>query len=250
MNEYIAMIILGLVQGATEFLPVSSSGHLVLLEKLGVGEPGVMNNLILHCATLLVVLIYYKKRIFYLISHPLCFQARFLLLASVPTALLAAVIRFLLPDTSGMLPFFFLLTSFLLVLPSLLPKSSFFKNRAALKTLFVGTMQGVACFAGVSRSGATATALLLTGTPKGEVCEYSFLLSVPIILGSSAAELIISSPSALSLAVVPGFIAAFLSGLVSLKFFSRLLEKNRLPLFSAYTFVLFVLSFFLLYMRN
>ena len=248
MNEYLSFLILGLAQGITEFLPVSSSGHLVLLERLGVGEPNVLNNLLLHCATLLVVLVFYRKKIFDLLRHPTCPQMRFLLLASLPTALLAGVIRFLLPDASAYLPFFFFVTSFLLLLPSLLPKPDFvFENKAAAKALFVGAMQGVACFAGVSRSGATASALLLAGCPKEKTGEYSFLLSVPIIVGSSAAELLTGSAGTLTPAVLPGFAAAFISGSLSLKLFSGVLKNDRLPLFSVYTAALGVLSFFLLF---
>ncbi len=247
MNEYLSMIILGLVQGVTEFLPVSSSGHLVLLEKLGVGKPDVINNLLLHCATLLVVLWVFRKKIVSLLSHPFCPQNKFLLVATVPTALAAGLIRFFLPDLSDYLPFFFLLTSFFLLLPKLLPGSNFFGKRATAKALFVGTMQGVACFAGVSRSGTTAAALLLSGCPGDDVPEYSFLLSIPIIIGSSAVELFQSSQSTLSLAVLPGFAVAFFSGFFSLKLFLRVLKNDRLFLFSAYTFALSVLSFFLLF---
>ena len=248
MNEYLSMIILGFVQGATEFLPVSSSGHLVLLEKLGVGEIGMANNLILHCATLLVVLINYRKKIFWLLKHPTCNQMRFLLLASLPTAVFAGLIRYLLPDTTCYLPFFFMTTSFLLILPGLVPKKELdFEKRGAAKAFFVGGMQGAACFAGVSRSGTTAAALLLSGCPRDKVSEYSFLLSVPIIVGSSAVELLTSSESTFSPAVLLGFVAAFFSGFLSLKIFSKVLEKDNLYLFSIYTFLVGVLSFFLLF---
>lgn len=248
MNEYLSMIILGLAQGLTEFLPVSSSGHLVLLERAGVGEQGVLNNLILHCATLLVVLIAYRKRIIWIIKHPTSEEGRFLLVASVPTAICAGLIRYLLPDATDFLPLFFMTTSALLLLPSVWKETKFdFGKKATLKALFVGAMQGAACFPGVSRSGATATALLLSGCPKEKASEYSFLLSVPIILGSSAAELVTSSQSTLSLAVIPGFIVAFISGTFSLKLFSGVLEKGRLYLFSGYTFVIGTVAFFLLF---
>ena len=248
MNEYLSMIILGLVQGITEFLPVSSSGHLVLLEKSGIGEPGVMNNLLLHCATLLVVLIVYGKDVVRIVRHPTSKESLFLIAASVPTAVCAGLIRYLLPDTTDYLPLFFIVTSVVLLLPSLFPDSKFdFEKKRTAKALFVGAMQGVACFAGVSRSGTTASALLLSGCPKEEVSRYSFLLSIPIIVGSSAVELFTSSQSTLSLAVIPGFVVAFFSGFFSLKLFSRVLEKNNLYLFSAYTFLIAVFSFFRLF---
>ncbi|MBO4539098.1 MAG: undecaprenyl-diphosphate phosphatase [Clostridia bacterium] len=101
MNEYLSYIILGLVQGLTEFLPVSSSGHLLLLESLGVGEPSVLNNLILHCATLVAVLIAFRKKIVELFRHPTSPKARFLAIATLPTAAVAAAIRYLMPDVAS-----------------------------------------------------------------------------------------------------------------------------------------------------
>ena len=247
MNEYLSYIILGLVQGLTEFLPVSSSGHLLLLESLGVGEPSVLNNLILHCATLLVVVIAYGKKLIALFCHPTCPQARFLLIATVPTAACAAAIRYFLLDTSGFLPFFFALNSFVLLLPRFLGPTTPLLTRAPSKALFVGLMQGFACFPGLSRSGSTSTALILSGCPREKTAEYSFLLSIPIILGSSIVELTSGVSGSVSFAVLPGVAVAFLSGLFALKFFSKILEKGRLHLFSLYTIALSGLSFFLLF---
>ncbi len=247
MNEYLSYIILGLVQGLTEFLPVSSSGHLLLLESLGVGEPSIINNLVLHCATLLVVLIAYGKKIIALFCHPTCPQARFLLIATLPTAACAAAIRYFLPDTASFLPFFFALNSFVLLLPRFFGPTTPLLTRAPSKALFVGLMQGLACFPGLSRSGSTSSALLIAGCPRDDTAEYSFLLSIPIILGSSIVELSGGAAQELTLAVLPGAAVAFVSGLLALKFFSKILKKGRLYLFSVYTLVLSGLSFFLLF---
>ena len=85
MNEYLSGFILGLVQGLTEFLPISSSGHLMLLESLGVGKPDLMTNLMLHLATLAAVIAVYRKRLLYLIRHPLDARVKMILIASIPT---------------------------------------------------------------------------------------------------------------------------------------------------------------------
>ena len=247
MNEYLSYIILGLVQGLTEFLPVSSSGHLLLLESLGVGEPSILNNLILHCATLVVVLIAYGKKLLALLRRPTCPQARFLLLATLPTAACAAAIRYLVPDPTFFLPFFFALNSFVLLLPRFFGPTTPFASRAPSKALFVGLMQGLACFPGLSRSGSASSALLLTGCPREDTAEYSFLLSIPIVLGSSIIELIGGRAEGVSLAVLPGAAVSFLSGLLALKIFSEILKKGRLHLFSVYTLLLSALSFFLLF---
>ena len=247
MNEYLSYIILGLTQGLTEFLPVSSSGHLLLLENMGIGDPSILNNLILHCATLIVVLIAYGKKLFALLRRPTCPQARFLLLATLPTALCAAAIRYFLPDPSYFLPFFFALNSFVLVLPRFFPPTTPLTSRSTAKALIVGLTQGLACFPGLSRSGSSSTALLFSGCPRKEVPEYSFLLSVPIVLGSSLIEVIGQGFDGFTPAVLPGALVAFISGLFALKFFSKTLEKQRLHLFSAYTLLMSVASFYLLF---
>ena len=122
MNEYLIGFILGLIQGLTEFLPVSSSGHLVLAEKAGIGEVSVLNNLTLHFATLVAVVIFYRKKILELLKKPKSKEMKFILIASLPTAVMAGVIRFLLPDTTEYLPFFFITTSFILILPYIIKK--------------------------------------------------------------------------------------------------------------------------------
>ena len=120
MNEILEGIILGLTQGLTEFLPVSSSGHLVLLESFGIGEQSTAFNLMLHLATLLAVVIFYRKKILSLIKHPTGDEMKFLLIATIPTAVMAGVIRYLIPIDSQWLPFCFAVTSVILVLPKIL----------------------------------------------------------------------------------------------------------------------------------
>ncbi len=250
MNEYLSYAILGLVQGATEFLPVSSSGHLLLLETLGVGKPDLTTNLFLHLATLLVVLFAYRKKILFLIKNPLCPQAKFIWTATVPTALFAALIRFFVEESAYMLPTFFAVTSVLLLLPYLLPRNAtFIEKKPTAKALFVGLMQGVACFAGISRSGATSSALLLVGCEDESVAEYSFLLSVPVILGSGAVELIFAKPSdfAFSFPLLLGFAVALISGFFALRLCSSILKKGRIAYFSVYTACLALASFYLLF---
>ncbi len=249
MNDFLSNILLGFVQGMTEFLPVSSSGHLLLLEKCGIGEPSTATNLLLHCATLLVVLVQFRKQVWFCCRHPTSPQTKFLLIASLPTALSAGLIRYVLPDLGDFLPTAFLLTSILLLLPYLLPKTGadFTKGRGG-KALFVGTMQGLACVSGISRSGMTAMALLLAGCPQEECSSYSFLLSVPVIVGSSVVELLTGSAvNTLSVSVIPACIVATFSGFLAIRWFSGILAKGKLYYFSIYTFLLSVLSFFLLF---
>ena len=252
MNEYASGFILGLVQGLTEFLPVSSSGHLVLLEKMGVGEESLTMNLLLHLATLLAVIVCYRKKIFSLLKHPLGEEMRFLLVASVPTAVFAGAIRYFLPDTSDFLPFFFMVTTVVLLLPKIVkPKEREIVCKPYGKAIFVGVMQGVACFNGVSRSGSTVTAMRLCGYSAEKSAETSFLLSVPIIIASAAVECLTNkSGLKFSGGAILGMVTAFVVGIGAIKLFVSVLKKDKTAYFSIYTFALSVLSFFLLFPKK
>ena len=248
MNEYLSGFILGLIQGLTEFLPVSSSGHLILAERLGVGEPDLVTNLMLHLATLLAVCIVFRKKIIFMIKHPTDARAKFILTATVPTGIMAGVIRYFVPQTVEFLPFCFMTTSVILLLPQIIkPKVSAIENKTTIKALFVGVMQGVACFNGISRSGTTITALRLAGADREESAELSFLLSVPIIIGSSAVEIITNSgKTTFNGGMILGMAVAFFVGIAAIKVFLGMIKKDKTTWFSVYTFLLGIISFFLI----
>lgn len=249
MNEYLSGLILGLVQGLTEFLPVSSSGHLVLLEILGVGEPDLVTNLLLHLATLASIAVCYRKRLIYLIKHPLDDRVKFILTASVPTGVIAAVVRYFLPQNNDWLPVCFLFTSIILLLPKITnPKTRAFNEKIALKGLIVGACQGVACINGISRSGTTITALKMCGCDDETGAELSFLLAVPVILASSVVEIATAkgSGSEIGGGVLLGMAVAFFVGLAAIKGFVGLMKKGKTAWFSAYTAAMAIVSFFLI----
>lgn len=250
MNEYLSGFILGLVQGLTEFLPVSSSGHLALLEAMGVGEENLFFNLSLHLATLLAVLVALRKKVWYMIKHPASDRTIFILVASAPTAMMAAAVRYLIPTDARMLPFCFIATSAILLLPGIIksPSWSFGDKGLVKRALFTGVMQGFACFNGVSRSGTATGALCLAGLDPEESAETSFLLSIPIILGSAAVELATGGGTGVragSLAL--GAVTAFAVGMIAIRGFIKIMKKRKLWIFSIYTFLLGIASFFLLF---
>lgn len=250
MNEYLSGFLLGLVQGLTEFLPVSSSGHLALLEYLGVGEESVAFNLALHLATLLAVTVVFRKDLVRLIKNPLSKETRFLLLATVPTALCAGAIRYFLPQTADYLPTAFLTTSVLLVLPSVCQRGvcDYLGKGWQRRAVFVGLAQGLACLNGVSRSGATVSAGYLVGMGE-ESGKNSFLLSVPIIVGSAIVEAIGGGFSSVPVGgTIVGALTAFSVGILAIKAFLKVLKKRKIFLFSIYTFFLSVTSFLILYL--
>lgn len=245
-------VVLGLVQGAGEFLPVSSSGHLLLLEKLGMGEEDLFFNICLHLGTLLSVIIVMRRPLLSLFKKENRRTLLYLSLACLPTVALALLFKYLAPSLidGAYLPLGFAATSFLIVLSE---KFSPAANRplSAKTSVLTGFLQGIAVLPGISRSGATVAALRLSGVPRPAAAEFSFLLSVPVILGSAlyeGTELAVSG----GLAYVPvipllaGVAAAFVAGCAAIKFFLALVRKRSALPFAFYTAALAVVSFFIL----
>ena len=259
-------LVLGLVQGLSEFLPISSSGHLLILEKCGIGQENLFFNIMLHVGTLFAVLIALRKTWIPLLQFPcskkkksqignLEIQTVFgglsaikidgcVVLACLPTVALAFVFKLLTPSLldGKLLGCGFVLTATLLYLGE-----NFKPTKSTLLTpktsILTGVLQGIAVLPGVSRSGATISALTLQGIDKKAATTFSFLLSIPIIIGSALYESLdlITGKATLSIsasAVVVGVIAAFLSGLAAIKFFLKLIEKHSMAGFIVYTLLL------------
>ena len=245
-------VVLGLVQGAGEFLPVSSSGHLLLLEKLGVGEEDLFFNICLHLGTLLSVAVCMRKSILSLFRRENRRTLLYIAAACIPTVALALLFKYLAPALidGAYLPLGFAATSFLIVLSE---KFSPAENRplSAKTSVLTGFLQGIAVLPGISRSGATVAALRLSGVPRPAAAEFSFLLSVPVILGSAlyeGTELAVSGGLAdvPVLPLIAGVAAAFVAGCAAIKFFLALVRKRSALPFALYTAALAVVSFVVL----
>ena len=248
--KYLRAILLGFVQGATEFLPVSSSGHLVLLERLGVAPPSVYFNLILHVATLFAVLVVMRREVRDMIRHPVKGDAKYVLVASLPTAAIAVMLKKYLPRLfeGSLLPFGFLLTSALLLLPCLFKGRAKGERLSLPRSIGVGCMQGIAALPGVSRSGATIVAAELMGVDPERAARFSFLLSIPAILGGFLIEGVECGFRAEGVEtgeVVVASVVAFIGGLIAAKGMLRIVKKGLAP-FAIYTFLLGIGCFFLL----
>ena len=246
-------ILLGLVQGATEFLPVSSSGHLLFLEKAGVGTPDIFFNICLHLGTLLAVVVCLRADIFFLFRRDGRKTLLFLFLSCLPTGALALLFMYFAPSLvdGAMLPLGFMTTTALLVLARcFVGKPRFLDAKASL---LAGVFQGVAVLPGISRSGATVAALRLYGVDKPAAAKFSFLMSLPVIVASALYEggkiaLSGEAPAVGILPLVAGTATAFLSGLAAIKFFLALFEKRSLTPFAVYTAAMSVASFLLFYL--
>jgi len=242
---------LGMVQGLTEFLPISSSGHLILLQKFfNVDGNLVFFNLLLHLATLIAVIIVFRKQVLDLIKHPFSKTAKMLYLSCVPTVLLALVFRKVMSDVSGtFLGVCFILTGMVLIISQVVAKQKKSIFDINYKTSFLmGVIQGIAVFPGISRSGSTLAVGLLCGADKGDVANFSFLMSIPVIVGGFIFELVDAVKSKTLLNINPiclcvGFTSALVFGLISLKLMLNLVKKLKLGYFSIYLFVIAIITF-------
>lgn len=247
-------IILGIVQGLTEFLPVSSSGHLVIAEHLlpGWHQPGIIFEILLHLATLLAVIIFFRKDLGALIkslysSGPQATKHRrvilMLLLATIPTGIIGLLGKKFfvslfnrLDVVGGML----LVTALILWLAeSRNPEKLTKKSTTIVDAIIIGITQGLAILPGISRSGSTIGAGMLLGIEPGTAARFSFLLSIPAISGAALLNIreISAIPADQIASCLCGALAALITGLMALKFLLMIIEERRLKIFSLYCLI-------------
>jgi len=247
--RYWKAISVGIVQGLTEFLPVSSSGHLAILARLGIAPTSVFFNLALHLATLFAVLVVMRRELSEMIRHPIKGDGKYVALACVPTVAIAFLFKKFLPDLllGSMLGFGFLLTGTILFLSETFCRERKGVFLGAKVSLWTGVMQGFAVLPGVSRSGSTIAALRFFGVDYDRAAKFSFLLALPVIVGGFLLEGIecgFSAEGAESGEIVVAAIAAFLSGLIAVRFMLKQTKKGLKP-FIPYVCALGVLCYFL-----
>ena len=234
-------IILGIVQGLTEFLPVSSSGHLVLLQNIfGISEPQLFFDTMLHLGTLVAVVAVMFKEIIGLFRRPLN-KLLYLVIATIP----AVVFGYFLSDfvegafSGAYLGFGFLLTAVILTVSELISKRSVKKHDVKLGSgIAMGFMQVVAMMPGVSRSGSTIAGGLFCGVDRSKAASFSFLMSIPVILGSVILQgAKIAADTSLIVDWLPtiiGTVFAAASGYFAVRFMLALIKKRRLYGFAIY----------------
>lgn len=262
-------IVLGILQGITEFLPVSSSGHLVLMQHfLGIKESQVFFDVMLHFGTLGAVIIVYYQLIGSLIrtGFSALFQADFyrhprltigntpdlrliwfLLLGSIPTGLIALFFKDSLEAIFGK-P---MVVAIMLIVTGLILQLSRFRQRGlqaetplrAWQAPLIGIAQGLAITPGISRSGATISISLLFGLSPQVAAQYSFLLSIPAILGAVILKLKDVGEITIAPAViVVGTVTSFIVGYIALRLLLAILNRGRFSIFSYYCFALGIIA--------
>ncbi len=268
----IEAVLLGIVQGLTEFLPVSSSGHLVLLSSLlGVEEPTLVFDILLHFGTLVAVFIVFwsdivslVKGAWRIISQPNKWRrlaeddpdARIvlsILLGTIPVV----IVGFLLQDLVSKLfnaPVFagymLLITGTILFVSEKASKTQKAPDKITLQDGFIiGLGQAVAILPGISRSGTTIAVGLLRGLRREEVAKFSFLLSIPAILGSQVLGVVellatesITTPYWI---MAVGTLVSAITGFFAIKLLLQLVRKNRLLIFAYYTWFVGLIVVFL-----
>lgn len=238
----------GIVQGLTEFLPISSSGHLVLTQKLFGIEPDLFSTVAVHCGTLVAVVIFYKKQVWQIAKKPLCKKSRLVLVATLPTVVIGFVVKLFLPQILDgvLLPIGFALTFVLLITSNCTKKQQHNLLTLPYKTAFwCGVAQGIAVLPGLSRSGTTICFLKHSGTKNTSATELSFLMSIPVILGSIVLLLpdVVSSGAKIDfLPIVISTATSFVFGYLSLGLLTKIAKTNNFNKFAPYMLFPFLLS--------
>ena len=240
-------IVLGIVQGLTEFLPVSSSGHLVLLQNVfGVSEPQLFFDTMLHFGTLIAVVVVLWKNILDLFRKPI--RLLYLVIATIPAIIVTLFFKDFIEHTftGAYLGYGFLLTAIFLTAAELL--SGRVRKKRDINagvSLAMGAMQAIAIFPAISRSGSTIAGGLACGLNRKAAATFSFLMSIPAILGSVAVQgYEIFKESALPADLLPtiiGMVFAAVSGYFAVKFMIALISKKKLYGFAIYVTILGIL---------
>ncbi len=256
--SYIEAIILGIIQGLTEFLPVSSSGHLELAKVIfgdnSVPKESLTLTVILHFATALSTLVIFRKDVLEIIKGLFQFKKNeeFIFSVKIIISMIPATIIGLMFEKE--LEAFFngnvLLVGFMLLVTGLLlfladKAKNTDKNVSYLNALIIGVSQAIAMLPGISRSGATISTSVLLGVDRTKAARFSFLMVVPLILGKVAKDFMggeISFASENFGVMAVGFIASFISGLLACNWMISLVKNSKLYYFSVYCFILGTLA--------
>lgn len=268
--DIIQGIIIGIVQGLTEFLPVSSSAHLVFVQKLLGVESSIAFDVFLHLGTLIAVMWFFRYDIYKMLvswwsSIQDIFHGRFkegfyddpykrlawyVILATIPVGIVGVLFEDSVDALfSGALyvpAFFLFVTGTILYLSQRMTSGKInFHNVTKKEALFMGLGQACAILPGLSRSGTTIAAGLVVGLDKEFAAKFSFILSIPAILGAFLlqAKDIGTAMDANFLPIILGFIAAFISGYAAIKWMLELVQKRNLDIFAYYCWIVGIVVF-------
>lgn len=254
----IEAIILGVIQGLTEFLPVSSSGHLelakVILGDTSVPEESLTFTVVLHFATALSTLVIFRSEVAEILKGLFQFkwndQLKFslkIIISMIPAVVVGLLFEEELESFFGgkilLVGAMLLVTALLLLLADKAKNTN--KEVSFLNSIIIGVSQAIAMLPGISRSGATISTSVLLGIDRTRAARFSFLMVVPLIFGKIGKDILggdLSFQSSEMISISAGFVAAFLSGLLACKWMIALVKKSKLSYFSIYCAVVGVIA--------
>lgn len=256
--DYLDSLILGIIQGLTEFLPVSSSGHLELGKSIlgdnSLPKESMIFTVVLHFATALSTIVVFRKDIIEIIKELLKFEwnsnTQFIfkiIISMLPAALIGVFfeteLESLFSNNIDLVGAMLIITGLLLLLADRAQNTS--KNVSFKNAFTVGVAQAVAILPGISRSGATISTAVLLGIDKTKAARFSFLMVIPLIFGKIfkdifSGELSYENAQITSLGI--GFIAAFVSGLLACTWMIRLVKNSQLKYFAYYCAVVGIIA--------
>ncbi|MBT5858598.1 MAG: undecaprenyl-diphosphate phosphatase [Flavobacteriales bacterium] len=250
--EILHSIILGIVQGLTEFLPVSSSGHLeivkAILQDEKVGEESMLMTVVLHGATALSTIYIFRKDIsviikglFSGIKKEVNFSLK-IILSMIPAALVGLIweeeIEKLFGGNLILVGSMLIITALLLYFADKAKSTT--KNLSFLNSIIIGVSQAIAILPGISRSGATISTSVLLGIDKEKSARFSFLMVVPLIIGKISKDIFsgeIAFNSSDSLPLLFGFVSAFVVGIIACKWMIQIVKNSNLKYFAFYCII-------------
>jgi undecaprenyl-diphosphatase len=265
MSELLRAILLGIIQGLTEFLPISSSGHLELgkyfLNDTSLAEDSLLMTVTLHAATALSTIVVFRKDILEILKDLLEFRwnestrfVAYIVLSMIPATLVGLLFE---DEIAGLFNQNILLVGFMLIITGLL---LFLADRARItdkkvgpvQAIIIGIAQAIAILPGISRSGATISTSVLLQVDRRRAARFSFLMVVPLILGKMAKDILDGAfqETANTLPLALGFLAAFITGLFACTWMIKLVQRARLSWFSYYCFAVATITIALYFLGN
>ena len=251
-------LILGIVQGLTEFLPVSSSGHLELVKAIFGSDyeqqQGLLVTITLHAATAFSTIFVFRKDIFMILSDLLRFKrgeslnfSLKIILSMIPAVIIGLIfedfIASLFVGKIALVGVMLMITALLLFLADQVNENN--KELNYSNTFYIGVIQAIAILPGISRSGATIALAVLLKIDRNKAARFSFLMVIPLILGSMTKSVMDGDLSQDSTALLPllvGFVSAFITGVFACRWMVALVKKSQLKYFSFYCFAVGVLA--------
>jgi undecaprenyl-diphosphatase len=256
--DTIDAIVLGVIQGLTEFLPVSSSGHLELGKAIlgdnSVPEESLMFTVVLHFATALSTIVVFREDILNILKGVLKFQWNedLQFISKIAVSMIPAVIvgLFFEEQLESLFGSNILLVGCMLIVTAILlflaDRAKSTEKKVSFSNAFViGISQAIAMLPGISRSGATISTSVLLGNDKTKAARFSFLMVVPLIFGKIAKDIVggdLTYDSSNFTALSFGFIAAFVSGLIACTWMIRLVKQSKLSYFAIYCIIAGVIA--------